>query len=138
MALNDYEMDRRLEELTGRRCVYPGHPLVIGFAIMCSFESLAAASKKQPGCPYKPALVSNSVPGAGSHVHKALDLLQLVEKSLIGVADLPERADIEWLKATKGAYATAQADGLAQAQALQLIFLEKAQQWFKAGSGGNS
>ncbi|WP_144267089.1 hypothetical protein [Comamonas thiooxydans] len=130
MAVTDYEMDRTLIQLTGQKCVYPGHPLVIGFAIMSAFPSLADALSKKPGCAYKQALVSTSVPGAGSHVHTALDLLSHVEKGLLAMPDLPEKANVAWRKATSTAYTDNQPEGLAQAQAILPFFMEKAQQWF--------
>lgn len=61
--------------------IYPGHPLVTATMIMDRYENLAHAEQRFENQQFLNALSDSFIPGAGCAVHRALDVLRLVQGS---------------------------------------------------------
>lgn len=92
--------------------VYPGHPVVIAFAMTehfwcyfhATYRSIKFLGDKTEVEPYCKAQTSKEIPGAGSHVVSALELLQFVRNGEVSWEDGFTWADKTWASLTQGAY----------------------------------
>jgi hypothetical protein len=110
--------------------VYPGHALVIAICIMEKYPSLEEALKpcvsKHTGEPhgYPNALGDQDIPGAGSCVYLALDVLKMedIEKAI-------EFANTLWKGECSDGYKDRYNTGVEQAKELEPVFRELRTRW---------
>lgn len=110
--------------------VYPSHPVVVALCIMGVFDNLDAASAKSERTDYPLAMSHEEVPGAGSNVRAALDLLRFAQ------THTPEEA---WMQAEDiwayqvgtgtGNHENQHAPGKAQALTYRDQFLHEVKTW---------
>lgn len=122
----------RIEELTGEFPIFPGHPLVLGFAIMNAFPDLQAALKVDQGATCPSALTSSEVPGGRGEVYRALDLLQDLASRKVALADALDKSNADWRQGCESGFAQRVAPGVQQAAALEGEFVKLATTWFAA------
>lgn len=115
--------------------VHPGHPLVIAICIMQKYESLEAASSPSQGrsvgedgkaeiMDYPIALGDSDIPGCGSSVCSALDLLSMAS------ADIAIKfASICWEGECSGAYQKYYNKGTEASKELEPLFRELWARW---------
>lgn len=116
------------------RYVYPGHPAVIALCVMHEFASLedAKAKDQKEGNPYVRALSSPNVPGAGSHVWAALDLLSQARTLGWNAEQAFEEAGREWKRQVDNpAYCSRMDEGQRQADHYRQAFLDRFDTWMK-------
>jgi hypothetical protein len=82
--------------LDGEFAVYPGHPLVIAYLIVCKYGSYEEAAGIPDGSPYPGALGDVDIPGAGGNVSNALHVLMLIKKNGNTIDDAFARGDLMW------------------------------------------
>lgn len=68
--------------LDGEFSIYPGHPIVIAWIIINTFDSWTTATAKREGAQYCEALSNAEIPGAGGNVYAAIDLLSNIFKGV--------------------------------------------------------
>ncbi len=120
--------DTQYQVLGPSGAVYPGHPLTLAHLIVLSFPSLGAALHKEPDATYGVALSSGAIPGAGSNVHAALDLMRYA--CSLGLEAAIAWGDEYWASCTSGAnFGERTAPGQAQADILKPAFREAFYKW---------
>lgn len=83
MYIDENTTDLMLKVQT--ECEYPGHTMMVAFAIVLNFESFQEASSK--GNEFKKAHESQKVPGAGCAVTKAMKAIEYgIQNDLDGIA----------------------------------------------------
>lgn len=113
--------------------VYPGHPNALALIIMEKYTSYAAATEKEEGKQYSPALCDDDIPGAGGNVYSALDLLAMMLK--VGPEEAFAHGNQMWVRMVgpgTGNIEKAFEPGQAQVDRIADVFLEKARSWDRA------
>lgn len=116
--------------MQAKEMVYPGHPVVIAYLITQQYPNYHAAAGRDPGSHYERALVSCEIPGAGSHVGAALDLLHFLCNGISWEMAI-NNADNFWEAVTKGNTAIW---GQQQAEQIKPLLKAKSAWWSKGVS----
>lgn len=118
-----------IHEQTGAWPVYPGHPQVLGTAIMSVFAAFADANRptEHGWCA---ALADSRIPGAGDHVGAAMRMLELGSRGLN--ADAMIAYATQYWEAGQAGGDTDNVDaGRAQAEKIEPHFRAIAARWFE-------
>ena len=117
-----------IQEQTGAWPVYPGHPLVLGTAIMSVFAAFPDANRptEQGWCA---ALADSRIPGAGDHVGAAMRMLELGSRGSSADAMIAY-ATHYWDAGQAGGHINKVAAGRAQAVRIEPHFRAIAARWF--------
>ena len=118
------DMEREIFGIAG--IVYPGHPLALALLVTRVFPSLEAATFKSGD--YPRALSDCRIPGAGSNVYAALDLLRCAKRNSVDAAI--EYGATYW-RTSMESYPNAQraVAGQQQADSIEAVFRSTAGTW---------
>lgn len=134
-------MDHEKMESLRLEAVYPGHPVVVALCIMRAFPSLDEALAKSTHSDSPRALTSDAVPGAGSNVWGALDLLREIQNQGWSPDQAFDRARERWIRDTgpgTGNHENMHGPGQEQAEAWREAFIEKLSTWLPIPSRRSS
>lgn len=106
---------------------YPGHPLVLAYAVMSVFNSYAeAAARTEHG--WSAALGDARVPGAGDHVAAAMDILAI--GACGGSPDeMVKAAHAYWDRGQAGGHIENVTQGRQEALLIEAAFRERCGAW---------
>ncbi len=121
-------MSHFAKQLIGEWPVYPGHPVTIAYCIVSAFPTYEDAFKKIDGG-YPAALINCNVPGGGSSIHRALDMLRFLRSDTVTVDAILAWADKEWYNETHPESNTL--EGQTQADKIKPLLLAKSDWWEK-------
>lgn len=112
----------------GESPIYPGHPITISLLIMHRFSDLGAA-KQTAENGFSSALATPDIPGAGSEIAYALNLLERLAEGRFSLADAFETASIRWKENPLNVPADTIMAGQEQAKRLCDSFIAQAMEW---------
>lgn len=120
-------------ELLGEPSIYPTHPLIVALAVMERFESLDHANEPSDRTQSCKARTDGFVPGAGCAVTCGLNVLSIMSRR--GAVAEHEAIDVaksywdDWEQQSEKNVSDAR-HGRQQAERVEGVFVERAQQWF--------
>lgn len=116
------------KEALGDYTVYPGHPLTLALVIMHRYQSLSQASQRTSfGWPS--AVGEGDIPGAGSAIYNALELLNRIADGRTSIDDAASLAAEWWAYSEAGGHTKNIVPGQEQADRFKGAFLAKAREW---------
>lgn len=111
----------------GEEAIYPGHPVTIAYIIICVFPTYEEAFAKGIHC--WAAIESVDIPGAGSSVYNALDMLRYLHNGIIDFDKAVEIAEHDWDCLTSDSFSLFK--GQEQANRFKEKLREKSSWWKK-------